>query len=126
MWSEKQRSLVSVFPICSCVKHLQHNVSSARSAGKTSKCYCSAPHAELLGQQPLTGAYLERHGRRSNKSLSMLWQLLLYQLKGVASALLWGSEFCFSFQSSTGCCCQPSVQVYFSFRCKEVDKVSIY
>lgn len=126
MWSEKQPSLVSLFPICSCVKHLQHTVSSARSAGKPSMWYCSALHTELVCKQPLTGAHLERHGRSSSKSLSMLRQPLLYQHKGIASALLWGSEFCSSFHSSTGCCSQPSVQVYFSFRCEEGDKVSIY
>lgn len=57
------------------------------------------------GKQPPTGAHLERHGRRSSKSLSMVRQPLLYQDKGMASALLWGSEFCFSFHSSTGACC---------------------
>lgn len=126
MWREKQPSLVSVFPICSHVKHLQHTISSARSAGKASKWHCSALHTELVCKQPLTGAHLEGHGRRNSKSLSMLRQPLLYQHKGIALALLWGSEFCFSFHNSTGCCCQPSVQVYFSFRCKEGDKLSIY
>lgn len=126
MWSEKQPSLASVFPICSCVKHLQHTVSPARSAGKASRWHCSALHTELVCKHLLTGEYLERHGRRSSKSLSMLRQPLLYQHKGIASALLWGSKYCFSFHSSTGYCCQPSVQVYFSFRCEEGDKVSIY
>lgn len=126
MWSEKQPSLVSLSSICSRVKNLQHTISSARSAGKASRWHCSTLHTELVCKQALTRAHLERHGRRISKSLSVLRQPLLYQHKGIASVLLWGSEFCFSFHSSTGCCCQPSVQVYFSFRCEEGDKVSIY
>lgn len=31
-----------------------------------------------------------------------------------------------SASASRGCCCQPSVQVYFSFRCEEGDKAGIY
>lgn len=49
MWSEKQPSLVSVFPICSHVKHLQHTVSPA---GKASRWHCSALHTELVCKQP--------------------------------------------------------------------------